>query len=68
MMTTRDDQCLDLVSHQTPFPDTFSDEEPAEDLSTDHGVENSLVDLKYIYYDFTFSEGRGGWGYLQSSF
>ena len=46
MMTTRDDQSLDLVSHQTPFPDTFSDEEPTEDLSTDHGVENSLVDLK----------------------
>ena len=45
-MTTRDDQCLDLVSHQTSFPDTFSNEEPAEDLGTNYGVENCLVDLK----------------------
>ena len=47
-MTTRDDQYLDLVSHQTSFPDTFSYEEPAEDFCTDYGVENGLVDLKYI--------------------
>ena len=47
-MTTRDDQSLDFVSHQTPFPDTFSDKEPAEDLDTDNSVENGLVDLKRI--------------------
>ena len=45
-MTTRDDQYLDLVSHQTSFPDTFPHEEPAEDLGTHDGVEDSLVDLR----------------------
>ena len=48
MMTTRDDQCLNFISHQTSFPDTFPQEEPAEDLGTNHGVEDSLVDLKRI--------------------
>ena len=48
MTTIRDDQSSDLVSHQTSFPDTFSNEEPAEDLDPDHGVENGLVDLKRI--------------------
>ena len=52
MMTTRDDQYLDLVSHQTSFPDTFPHEEPAEDLGTNHGVEDSLVDLKSKYCHF----------------
>ena len=45
-MTTREDQFLDFVSHQASFPDAFSNEEPAEDLDTNNGVENGLVDLQ----------------------
>merc|ERR1719273_2714223 len=43
MTTIRDDQSSDLVSRQTSFPDTFSNEEPAQDLDPDNSVENGLV-------------------------